>query len=175
MDSRCIETSSLKLNPTENALIRQWKFAFYTSRKMISLDIGFQPRILALFNQSQENFSDRSNFHKNCKAMLASFLLKPIQRILNFVKMLPDFMHLDGDDQINLLNGGAIEIFIFSATSLYDQLNNRILNLVSRENSNRHISSCFTSNPSKFSSIQLDILKMIWSEVGFLCLIKYRI
>lgn len=90
--------------------------------------------------------------------MMANFLLKPLQRVAHFVQMVPDFAQLEPDDQMSLLNtGGALEIMICSSSNLYDHLSNKLMNLVSREN--------YSTPPNSLSAIQLDILKMIWSEV----------
>ena len=171
LDSTVINSKSKEISSREFGLIDVWLNAFYTSRELVSLDFNIQPRLLSLLEfKADADFP--ANIRKTCKAMLANFLLKPIMRIVHFVKMLPDFGDLDPEDQMSLLNGGSMEMFICSATSLYDQISNKLLNLVSREAKTTRSQSLPATSPTAPSNpslalIQMDILKMIWNEVVF--------
>jgi hypothetical protein len=65
---------------------------------------------------------------------------------------------------MNLLQGGSMEIFICSSASLYDAISNKFVNMVSKD---RNI----TGNDN--SNIQLDILRLIWTEDIFERTISY--
>lgn len=92
------------------------------------------------------------------KVILANFIVQPVKRVITFAKLIPDFRRLDINDQMCLLQGGTMEIFICSSSSLYDSMTNKFLNLVSKD---RNIHGHDDSN------IQLDILRLIWSEDVF--------
>lgn len=85
--------------------------------------------------------------------------------MITFAKLIPDFRKLDINDQMCLLQGGTMEIFIMSSSSLYDQISNKFVNVVSKD---RNIQG------NDASSIQLDMFRLIWSEdvfektIGFL-------
>lgn len=175
----CIDMHTLELSTSESELILQWTKAFYHSRQTVSLDFSLQPRLMALINSQQRKISNETlSIHKTCKALMANFLIKPLLRIVHFVKLSPDFVSLDMDDQINLLNGGAMEMFICSATSLYDQISNKLLDVVSRElsiekdRSSSYQSSITLTPSSSIGDIQLDVLKIIWNEVGIFIIIS---
>ena len=59
---------------------------------------------------------------------------------------------------MSLLQGGSMEIFICSSSTMYDQMSNKLTNVVSKD---RNIKGKDSSN------IQLDILRLIWSEDVF--------
>jgi hypothetical protein len=99
-----------------------------------------------------------SSLKKMSKVILANFIVQPVKRVITFAKLIPDFRMLDINDQMSLLQGGSMEIFICSSSSLYDQMSNKFVNIVSKD---RQIEGNDNSN------IQLDILRLIWSEEIF--------
>jgi hypothetical protein len=91
---------------------------------------------------------------KLVKSTLANFIVRPVLRVIDFAKFSVDFNKLDPHDQICLLNGGIMEIFICSSSSMYDAYSNKLINCVSKNDLNANASS----------TLQLDILRVIWSE-----------
>jgi vitamin D3 receptor len=145
-----IDMKSIKLNSYEKDLIDRLSVAFYHSRKYNSIDLNVQKKLAVLFQTQNE-----CSLKKMSKVILANFIVQPVKRVITFAKLIPDFKNLDISDQMNLLQGGTMEIFICSSTSLYDSSANKFNNIVSRD---RNIEGNDNSN------IQLDILRLIWSE-----------
>jgi hypothetical protein len=160
VDGMDMRATSLHLNSYEKDLIDRLSVAFYHSRKFNSIDLNVQKKIAILFQTQSEG-----SLKKMSKVILANFIVQPVKRVITFAKLIPDFRKLDINDQMCLLQGGAMEIFICSSSSLYDQISNKFVNIVSKD---RNIQG----NDS--SSIQLDMLRLIWSEdifdktIGFL-------
>jgi hypothetical protein len=156
----CIEMNNLNLNSYEKDLIDRLSIAFYHSRKYNSVDLNVQKKLAVLFQTQNEG-----SLKKMSKVILANFIVQPVKRVITFAKLLPDFRKLDINDQMSLLQGGSMEIFICSSSSLYDQMANKFVNIVSKD---RNIEGNDSSN------IQLDMLRLIWSEdifdktIGFL-------
>jgi hypothetical protein len=150
----------LTLNSYEKDLIDRLSIAFYHSRKYNALDLNIQKKLAALFQTANPG-----SLKKMSKVILANFIVQPVKRVITFAKLIPDFLKLELNDQMCLLQGGSMEIFICSSSSLYDQMSNKISNIVSKD---RNIQGADSSN------IQLDILRLIWSEdvfektIGFL-------
>lgn len=160
VDGMDMRPSSLNLNAYEKDLIDRLSIAFYHSRKFNSIDLNVQKKIAYLFQTQSEG-----SLKKMSKVILANFIVQPVKRVITFAKLIPDFRKLDINDQMCLLQGGTMEIFICSSSSLYDQISNKFVNVVSKD---RNIQG----NDS--SSVQLDMLRLIWSEdifektIGFL-------
>jgi hypothetical protein len=148
-----IDMSNLNLNLFEKDLIDRLSIAFYHSRKYNAVDLNVQKKLAVLF-QTQNN----RNLKKMSKVILANFIVQPVKRVITFAKLLHDFRKLDISDQMCLLQGGSMEIFICSSSSLYDQMANKLVNVVSKD---RNIEGNDNSN------VQLDILRLIWSEAIF--------
>ena len=154
-----INMTNLTLNTYEKFLIDRLSIAFYHSRKHNSIDLNVQKKLGVLFQtQNQESLKKLS------KVILANFIVQPVKRVITFAKLIPDFRKLDIKDQMNLLQGGSMEIFICSSASLYDAISNKFVNVVSKD---RNI----TGNDN--SNIQLDILRLIWTEDIFERTISY--
>jgi hypothetical protein len=154
-----INMTNLTLSTYEKFLIDRLSIAFYHSRKHNSIDLNVQKKLGVLFQtQNQESLKKLS------KVILANFIVQPVKRVITFAKLIPDFRKLDIKDQMNLLQGGSMEIFICSSASLYDAISNKFVNVVSKD---RNI----TGNDN--SNIQLDILRLIWTEDIFERTISY--
>jgi hypothetical protein len=148
-----IDVDSFSLTQSEKNLIDRLHLAFYYSRKFNTLDLNLQKTIAILLQSHTE-----SSLKKMSKVILANFIVQPVKRVITFAKLIPDFRALDINDQMSLLQGGSMEIFICSSSSLYDQMSNKFVNIVSKD---RQIEGNDNSN------IQLDILRLIWSEEIF--------
>ena len=140
-----IDMKNLILNSFEKDLIDRLSIAFYHSRKYNAVDLNVQKKLASLF-QTQNDGS----LKKMSKVILANFIVQPVKRVITFAKLLHDFRKLDISDQMSLLQGGAMEVFICTSSSLYDQMANKLVNVVSRD---RHIEGNDNSN------VQLDILR----------------
>ena len=140
-----IDMQNLILNSFEKDLIDRLSIAFYHSRKYNAVDLNVQKKLAVLF-QTQNDGS----LKKMSKVILANFIVQPVKRVITFAKLLHDFRKLDISDQMSLLQGGAMEIFICSSSSLYDQMANKLVNVVSKD---RNIEGNDNSN------VQLDILR----------------
>ena len=140
-----IDMNNLILNSFEKDLIDRLSIAFYHSRKYNAVDLNVQKKLAVLF-QTQNDGS----LKKMSKVILANFIVQPVKRVITFAKLLHDFRKLDISDQMSLLQGGAMEIFICSSSSLYDQMANKLVNVVSKD---RNIEGNDNSN------VQLDILR----------------
>jgi hypothetical protein len=140
-----IDMNNLILNSFEKDLIDRLSIAFYHSRKYNAVDLNVQKKLASLF-QTQNDGS----LKKMSKVILANFIVQPVKRVITFAKLLHDFRKLDISDQMSLLQGGAMEVFICTSSSLYDQMANKLINVVSRD---RNIEGNDNSN------VQLDILR----------------
>jgi hypothetical protein len=153
-------TNYLELNAYEKDLIDRLSIAFYHSRSYNAIDLNIQKKLAMLFQTANP-----SSLKKMSKVILANFIVQPVKRVITFAKLIPDFLKLELNDQMCLLQGGSMEIFICSSSSLYDQMSNKLSNIVSKD---RNLQGSDSSN------IQLDILRLIWSEdvfektIGFL-------
>ncbi|CAF0876358.1 unnamed protein product [Brachionus calyciflorus] len=145
--------NGLNLNSYEKDLIDRLSIAYYHSRKFNSMDMNVQKKFATLFQTHNEG-----SLKKMAKVILANFIVQPVKRVVTFAKLIPDFRLLDLNDQMCLLQGGTMEITICSSSSLYDASTNKFENLVSKD---RDIKGADNSN------IQLDFLKLIWSEDVF--------
>ena len=94
--------------------------------------------------------------------MLANFIVQPVKRVITFAKLIPDFRRRDIVDQMNLLKGSTMEITICSSSTLYDEGENRFVNVISKD---RQLAE--SSVPAASSNIQLDIMRLIWSPEVF--------
>ncbi len=149
----CVKNANYSLNSYEKDLIDRLSIAFYHSRKYNSMDLNLQKKLAVLF-QTQ----NQGSLKKISKVILANFIVQPVKRVITFAKLVPDFLKLELNDQMCLLQGGTMEIFICSSSSMYDAVSNKINNVVSRD---RNIEG------QDQSSVQLDILRLIWSEEVF--------
>ncbi len=140
-----IDMRNLILNSFEKDLIDRLSIAFYHSRKYNAVDLNVQKKLASLF-QTQNDGS----LKKMSKVILANFIVQPVKRVITFAKLLHDFRKLEISDQMSLLQGGAMEVFICTSSSLYDQMSNKLVNVVSRD---RNIEGNDNSN------VQLDILR----------------
>lgn len=145
-----IDMSTTTLSSYEKDLIDRLSIAFYHSRKYNAIDLNVQKKLAVLFQTQSEG-----SLKKMSKVILANFIVQPVKRVITFAKLIPDFKKLDIADQMSLLQGGTMEIFICASSSLYDNIANKFKNIVSRD---RNIEG------NDNSSIQLDILRLIWSE-----------
>ena len=141
------ETESVEMNSYEKYCVGQIKLAFYKAREQVPMHFNLEQQIQA---------ATTSNI--DIKSVLASFMSKPIQRVVHFAKQLPDFGKLSAHDQVCLLRGGALEVIICSSSSLYDWIANTMSNMVSTD---RRVQGSDTSN------IHMDLLKRFWSEEAF--------
>ena len=141
-----IDMQNLILNSFEKDLIDRLSIAFYHSRKYNAVDLNVQKKLAVLF-QTQNDGS----LKKMSKVILANFIVQPVKRVITFAKLLHDFRKLDISDQMSLLQGGAMEVFICTSSSLYDQMANKLVNVVSKD---RNIEGNDNSN------VQLDILRL---------------
>ena len=135
------------LNINEKFFVSRIKLAFYKAREQVPMHLNLENQIQA---------ATTSNI--DIKSVLASFMSKPIQRVVHFAKQLPDFGKLSAHDQVCLLRGGALEVIICSSSSLYDSIANKMTNMVSAD---RQVQGSDTSN------IHMDLLKRFWSEEAF--------
>lgn len=160
IDGMDMRPQSLHLNSYEKDLIDRLSVAFYHSRKHNTIDLNVNKKMAMLFQTQSEG-----SLKKMSKVILANFIVQPVKRVITFAKLIPDFRKLDINDQMCLLQGGTMEIFIMSSSSLYDQISNKFVNVVSKD---RNIQG------NDASSIQLDMFRLIWSEdvfektIGFL-------
>jgi hypothetical protein len=145
-----IDLRTTNLSSYEKDLIDRLSVAYYHSRKYNAIDLNVQKKLAVLFQTQNEG-----SLKKMSKVILANFIVQPVKRVITFAKLIPDFKKLDIADQMSLLQGGTMEIFICSSTSMYDSMLNKFKNIVSRD---RNISG------NDNSSIQLDIFRLIWSE-----------
>nr|ASL70499.1 nuclear receptor [Brachionus rotundiformis] len=145
-------TNGLNLTSYEKDLIDRLSIAYYHSRKFNAMDMNVQKKFATLFQTQSE-----SSLKKMAKVILANFIVQPVKRVVTFAKLIPDFRKLDLNDQMCLLQGGTMEVTICSSSSLYDAQANKFENLISKDHELKA-----TSN-----SIQLDFLKLIWSEDVF--------
>lgn len=145
-----IDLRTTNLSSYEKDLIDRLSVAFYHSRKYNAMDLNVQKKLAVLFQTQNEG-----SLKKMSKVILANFIVQPVKRVITFAKLIPDFKKLDIADQMSLLQGGTMEIFICASTSLYDNAGNKFRNIVSRD---RNIQG------NDDSSVQLDILRLIWSE-----------
>ena len=147
------------LNSRERQLIDKLSMAFYHSRKYNALDLNVENKLKVLFEtQSPQTLKKMS------KVILANFIVQPVKRVITFAKLISDFRKLDIDDQMSLLQGGTMEIFICSSSSIYDHISNKFDNVVSKD---RNIEGVDESN------IKLDLMRLIWSEEIFLKTISF--
>lgn len=124
----------LQLNAYEKDLIDRLSIAFYHSRKYNALDLNIQKKLGMLFQTANP-----SSLKKMSKVILANFIVQPVKRVITFAKLIPDFLKLDLHDQMSLLQGGSMEIFICSSFTLYDQMSNKFNNIISKD---RNIQVC---------------------------------
>ena len=153
VDGINMDGKSMRLNSYEKDLIDRLSIAFYHSRKYNAIDLNVQKKLAVLF-QTQ----NPGSLKKMSKVILANFIVQPVKRVITFAKLIPDFLKLDLNDQMCLLQGGSMEIFICSSYTLYDTMSNKMSNIVSKD---RNIQGNDSSN------IQLDIMRLIWSEDVF--------
>jgi hypothetical protein len=163
-----INEQSKMLKNYDQVIINKLTYAFYYSRQahdlnLSSIDIKFQ-QLLRLNTDSAERTTELS---KLSKLILANFMVQPVKRVITFAKLLPDFRNLAIDDQMALLRGSTMEIFICSSQNLFDKTTNSFTNVISRE---RNIP---TGSNDDSNSIQLDILRFIWSDEVFDKTISY--
>lgn len=153
LSANCVIKTTYELSKNEMALVDRLSISYYHSRKYNDLDLDVQKKLASLF-QSQSGAA----LKKMAKVILANFIVQPVKRVITFAKLISDFRELEIEDQLALLQGGTMEIFICSSSSLYDSVSNKFNNVVSKE---RSIEGKDQSN------IQLDIMRLIWSEEVF--------
>nr|ASL70535.1 nuclear receptor [Brachionus calyciflorus] len=142
-----IETSNKKLKETEKILVNTLVSLYHFSRSINPIDLNVESKLMSLRGQRNRLSSVK------IKAILANFLSIPIKRVITFAKMLPDFIELDQNDQLNLIQAGTLEITICSSSSMYDREMNKFENLISKEN---HVQNS--------DNLKLEFLKRLWTE-----------
>lgn len=153
-----MDENNLDLSEVEKELISGLTYAFYHSRQTNALNMDIQKKLVGLFQtQSQDTLKKMS------KTILANFIAQPLKRVVTFAKFLPDFCSLEVTDQLTLLHGGAMEIFIGSSSSLYDKYDNKLVNIISKENRQ----GVLDANSNEIPNVQLDILRLVWTEDVF--------
>ena len=146
-----VDVTGFGLNTYEKNVVNSIAKIFYKAREQVPMHLNLEHQIQATTSQATTPNID-------IKSVLASFMSKPIQRVVHFAKQLPDFGKLSAHDQVCLLRGGALEIIICSSSSLYDSIANTMSNMVSTD---RRVQGSDTSN------IHMDLLKRFWSEEAF--------
>jgi hypothetical protein len=140
----------------EKFLISKLIASFYISRRANDVDLNLIENKL----NSSKNESDLNR----SKLILANFMVQPVKRVIAFAKLIPDFCNLQINDQMSLLRGSAMEIFICSSQNLLNKETNSFTNKFIKESDE----SIYRTN-----SINLSILRLIWSTEIFEKTIKF--
>jgi hypothetical protein len=148
-----INTKSNELNAYEMDFIDRMSYAFYHARKAHPIDLNASEKLSLLFKTVPP-----AGLKLMSKKILSNFIQTPVKRVITFAKLIPDFRSLRMDDQSCLLLGSALEIFICSSSTLYDKNANKLTNVISKD---RHIEG------NNGSQIQLEIMRLVWSEEVF--------
>jgi hypothetical protein len=138
------------LDAFDQVLINKLTYAFYYSRQSHSLDLDNIQRKLQNYYDVKTDERIRLS-----KVALANFMVVPVKRVITFAKLIPDFRKLSINDQMTLLRGSTMEIFICSSQSLFNKDTDSFSNSVSKD---RSITDDTPSN------IQLEILRFIWQD-----------
>ena len=155
-----INEQNKSLKSYDEVLINKLTYAFYYSRQSHDLDLNsIELKMQHLLHLNSNSNDRKDELSKLSKLILANFMVQPVKRVITFAKLLPDFRNLVIEDQMALLRGSTMEIFICSSQNLFDKTTNSFNNLISRE---RELSTNDSTNGS--NSIKLDILRFIWSD-----------
>lgn len=149
-----IDITNTNLNIYERELIDYLSCLFYNARHVNPLNLkDFESTISKLPKKE-----DVEAFRRHSKVFLANFIVVPVQRLITFCKYLPDFRQLSIEDRMSLLKGGAMEVHIFTAASLYDNKKQTIENVVSKD---REIPGADSKG------ILLNLMRFAWSDELF--------
>lgn len=156
-----VNSEDVTLNVNDHDLIDCLSVSFYEARKRNPIDLNLHKRMACLLQVTSE-----SMLKKMSQLALTNFIVQPIKRVITFAKLLADFRRLELADQKCLLVGSCLEILILSSSSLYDFQSNKLVNVLRKDEQR--------TSSGEQSSIQLDMLRYIWSEdlydktIGFL-------
>ena len=133
-----INDHNKSLTNYDKFIINKLVASFYSSTQDNKIDMNLiEQKSNALNNESNKNY---------LKLTLAS------EFVSEFVKLIPDFCNLEINDQMSLLRGSFMEIFICSSQNLF---NKEFSNIASKE---------INESPIYFTdSINLSIFRLIWS------------
>jgi hypothetical protein len=139
------------LDNYDQILINKLTYAFYYSRQSHNLDLNdVQAKLHTYYGIKSDERARLS------KIALANFMVVPVKRVITFAKLIPDFRKLTIQDQMTLLRGSTMEIFICSSQSLFDKEKNSFANMVSKDR--------IIQPDNVASNLQLEILRFIWQD-----------
>ena len=152
-----VDMNDHMISVNEQNVIEQILDAFYTTRKLIPLDLNFKTKLNKL---KDVNLQLMLTNRPMIKSMMANFLIQPIKRVIHFAQHIDDFTKLDLDDQLSLIREGSLEISICSASLLYDCMSNQFFNRV-----NKKTDIIDDNNNQPF--ISLDQISALWGKELF--------
>jgi hypothetical protein len=128
-----LNSKNKNLTKFEKCLINKIVNTFYCTRKSNDLHVLELSLQLLKLNINSIPHNDGKVDPLLSKPSFELIMSGPFQRLTAFVKAISEFQKLTSNDQISLLRGSAIELFIVKTFIMLDLNTNKFQSLVSRE------------------------------------------